>query len=85
MEEIPIGKVEKFFGKIGVAAIKVTAGELKVGDRIHIKGHTTDFEQTVDSMQAEHVNVQKAVPSDEVGIKTKEKAHENDTVYLVTG
>jgi putative protease len=85
MEEIPVGKVEKFFGKIGVAAIKVTAGELKVGDKIHIKGRTTDFEQTVDSMQVEHVDVQKVVPGDEVGIKTKEKAHENDTVYLVTG
>ncbi len=85
MEEIPIGKVEKFFGKIGVAEIKVTAGELKVGDKIHIKGHTTDFEQTIDSMQVEHASVQKVVPGDEVGIKTKEKVHENDTVYLVTG
>ena len=85
MEEIPIGKVEKFFGKIGVAAIKVTAGELKVGDTIHIKGHTSDFEQTVDSMQVEHADVQKVVPGDEVGIKTKERVHENDIVYLVTG
>ena len=83
MEEIPIGKVEKFFGKISVAAIKVTAGELKVGDKIHIKGHTTDFEQTVDSMQVEHATVQKVAPGDEVGIKTKEKVHENDTVYVV--
>jgi putative protease len=85
MEEIPVGKVEKFFGKISVAAIKVTAGELKVGDKIHIKGHTTDFEQTVDSMQVEHATVQKVVPGDEVGIKTKEKVHENDTVYVVRG
>ena len=83
MEEISIGKVEKFFGKIGVAAIKITAGELKVGDKIHIKGHTTDFEQTVESMQVEHASVQKVVCGDEVGIKTKEKAHENDTVYLL--
>jgi putative protease len=85
MEEIPIGKVEKFFRKIGVAAIKVTAGELKLGDKIRIKGHTTDFEQTVDSMQVEHADVQKVGPGDEIGIKTKERAHENDTVYLVTG
>ncbi len=83
MEEIPTGKVEKFFGKIGVAAIKITAGELKAGDRIKIKGHTTDFEQTVDSMQVEHATVQKVGVGDEVGIKVKEKVHENDTVYVV--
>ena len=85
MEEIPVGRVEKFFGKISVAAIRITAGELKVGDKIHIKGHTTDFEQTVDSMQVEHADVQKVGPGDEVGIKTKERVHENDIVYRVTG
>ena len=83
MEEIPVGKVEKFFGKISVAAIKITSGELKVGDKIKIKGHTTDFDQTVDSMQVEHAAVQKAGPGDEVGIRVKEKVHENDTVYVV--
>ncbi|MGD0232695.1 MAG: EF-Tu/IF-2/RF-3 family GTPase [Syntrophorhabdales bacterium] len=83
MEEMPVGKVEKFFGKIGVAAIKVTAGELKVGDRIKIKGHSTDFEQTVDSMQVEHATVQTAAAGDEVGIKVKEKVHENDLVYVM--
>ncbi len=85
MEEIPTGKVEKYFGKIGVAAIRITAGELKTGDTIKIKGHTTDFEQTVDSMQVEHATVEKVVVGDEVGIKVKEKVHENDTVYLVKG
>ena len=85
MEEILTGKVEKYFGKIGVAAIRITAGELKTGDTIKIKGHTTDFEQAIDSMQVEHATVQKAVVGDEVGIKVKEKVHENDTVYIVKG
>ncbi len=85
MEEILTGKVEKYFGKIGVAAIRITAGELKTGDTIKIKGHTTDFEQTIDSMQVEHAIVQKVGVGDEVGIKVKEKVHENDTVYLVKG
>ena len=83
MEETPVGKVEKFFGKIGVAAIRITAGALKKGDRIRIKGHTTDFEQTVDSMQVEHATVESASVGDEIGIKVKEKVHENDTVYVV--
>ncbi|MGA3173418.1 MAG: EF-Tu/IF-2/RF-3 family GTPase [Syntrophorhabdales bacterium] len=83
MEEIPTGKVEKFFGKISVAAVRITGGELKVGDRIRIKGHTTDFEQTVDSIQVEHATVQKVGIGDEVGIKVKERVHEHDTVYVV--
>lgn len=83
MDETPIGRVEKYFGKIGVAAIRVTSGELKVGDTIKIKGHTTDFEQTVDSMQVEHASVQTAKPGDDVGIKVAQKVHEHDNVYLV--
>jgi translation elongation factor EF-1alpha len=83
MEEVAIGTVEKYFGKIGVAAIRVTSGEMNVGDRIHIKGHSTDFEQTVESMQVEHESVQKAGPGTDVGIKVKEKVHEKDTVFVV--
>jgi putative protease len=85
MEEVAIGMVEKYFGKIGVAAIKITSSELKVGDKIHIKGHSTDFEQQVDSMQVEHQSVQTAGPGAEVGIKVKEKVHEKDTVFVVKG
>jgi translation elongation factor EF-1alpha len=83
VDETPIGRVEKYFGKIGVAAIRVTSGELKVGDTIRIKGHTTDFEQTVDSMQVEHDSVQTAGPGDDVGIKVAQKVHEHDNVYVV--
>jgi len=83
MEEIAVGTVEKYFGKIGVAAIRITSGEMNVGDKIHIKGHSTDFEQPVESMQVEHQSVQKAGPGADVGIKVKEKVHEKDTVFVV--
>jgi translation initiation factor IF-2 len=83
MEETPIGRVEKYFGKIGVAAIRITSGELKVGDTIKIKGHVTDFEQTVDSMQVEHASVQTAPAGTDVGIRVAQKVHEHDSVYLV--
>ena len=85
MEEVAIGTVERYFGKIGVAAIKITSGELKVGDTIHIKGHSTDFEQMVDSMQVEHQSVETAGAGSDVGIKVKEKVHEKDTVFVVKG
>jgi hypothetical protein len=85
MEEVAIGTIEKYFGKIGVAAIKITSGELRAGDKIHVKGHSTDFEQTVESMQVEHLTVETAGPGTDVGIKVKEKVHEKDTVFVVKG
>lgn len=82
-EEAAVGRVEKYFGKIGVAAIKITSGELKVGDKIKIKGHSTDFEQTVDSMQVEHQSVPVAGLGTDVGIKVKDRVHEGDTLFVV--
>jgi translation elongation factor EF-1alpha len=82
MEEA-VGRVIKYFGKIGVAAIKMTSGELKVGDTIKIKGHSTDFEQFVDSIQVEHASVPTAGVGDEIGLKVKDKVHEHDVVYVV--
>jgi translation elongation factor EF-1alpha len=82
MPEEEIGKVADFFAKIGVAAIDLT-GTLSVGDTIHIKGHTTDFTQTIDSMQVEHQNVQKAGPGDSIGIKVKDRVRDSDIVYKV--
>ena len=82
MEEKEIGKVSSFFSKVGVAAIKLT-GKLKVGDKIHIKGNTTDFETKVDSMQIEKKDVKEADKGDHIGIKVPEKVRPNDTVFLV--
>lgn len=82
-EEKEIGKVEHFFGKIQVAAIKVTAGELKVGDVIRIKGHTTDLTHIVDSMQVSHQDVQFAKTGDSIGIKVRGQCRDGDVVYRV--
>ncbi|OGC75881.1 MAG: translation elongation factor-like protein [candidate division Zixibacteria bacterium RBG_16_40_9] len=83
MPEELIGKVVDYYGKIGVAAIELT-GNLKVGDKIHIKGHTTDFEQMVDSMQVEHKSVPEAKAGDSIGIKVKDYCRDKDSVYKVT-
>jgi translation elongation factor EF-1alpha len=82
MGEKEIGTISTFFSHVGVAAIKIS-GNLKVGDKIHIKGHTTDFEQEVESMQIENKNVSKAKKGDHIGIKVKEKVRPNDKVFLV--
>jgi len=81
MEEI--GYVEHYFSKIGVAAIKITNGNLKIGDKIHIKGATTDFEQTVESMEINRQKIEEAKPGDEVGIKVINRVREGDKVYKV--
>jgi len=79
MEEI--GVVEHFFSKIGVAAIKIKSGSLKVGDRIKIKGQTTDFEQTVGSMEINRQKISEAKPGDDIGIKVIDRVREGDIVY----
>jgi len=84
MEEKKIGEVIKFFSKISVAAIRLSEGSLKVGDSIHIVGHTTDISQTVDSMQIENKNVQEAGPGADIGIKVGDRVREHDVVYKVT-
>jgi len=84
MPEQGIGFVEHWFGKIMVAGIKVTDGTLKVGDTVRIKGHTSDFTCTVDSMQAEHGAVEEAKTGSDVGIKVPEHARQHDKVYKVT-
>ena len=83
MEEKKVGDVIKFFGKIGVAAIRLSEGSLKVGDKIRFVGHTTDVSQTVDSMQVENQNVQEAGPGADIGIKVDGRVREHDTVYKV--
>jgi len=82
MVEKEIGKISSFFSHVSVAAIKLT-NKLKVGDKIHIKGNTTDFEDTVGSMQIEKKEVSKAGKGDHIGIKVPEKVRPNDTVFLV--
>jgi translation elongation factor EF-1alpha len=82
MEEREVGRVVDYFAKVGVAGIEIT-GQLAVGDTIHIKGHTTDLQQTVDSMQIEHESVQEAKQGDSVGIKVKDRCRAHDVVYKV--
>ena len=84
MAEEEIGKVTHWFGHIQVAAIEITSGTLRVGDTIHVKGHTSDFTQTVDSMQIENESVEEATAGQAIGIKVAEHARVHDTVYKVT-
>jgi len=82
MTEKEIGKVSSYFSHVDVAAIKLS-GKLKVGQKVHIKGHTTDFEITVKEMQIERKPVKEAKKGDHIGIKVPDKVRPNDAVFLV--
>jgi len=82
MEE-EIGKITHFFSKIGVAVLELTKGKLQIGDTIHIKGHTTDYYQKVQSLQVEHANIESAEEGMQVGIKLEGSARENDLVFKI--
>jgi len=83
MPEERIGVVNDYFARIGVAGIDLE-GTLRVGDTIHIKGHTTDLEQGVESIQIEHEQVQEAKAGDAIGIKVLDRCRGGDVVYRVT-
>jgi selenocysteine-specific translation elongation factor len=82
MAEEEIGRVSDFFARPVVAGIELTA-TLKLGDKIHITGHTTDLEVIVDSMQINNVNVNEAKAGDSVGIKVPDRVRRGDQVYKV--
>jgi translation elongation factor EF-1alpha len=75
-----IGTVTHWFGHISVAGIRLTA-PLKVGDRIHIKGHSTDLVETVRSMEIEHQKVDAAGPGDDVAVAVEGHVHEHDVIF----
>lgn len=82
-EDQKIGVVTHFFSKISVAVIKLTDGDLKVGDKIRVKGATTDFEQDITSMQVNHKDIEEAKIGFELGMKVAEPVRENDEVYKI--
>lgn len=83
MGEQKVGEVVKFFAKPSVAAVKILEGEIRVGDRIKIKGHTTDFEDQISSIEIDNKPVEKAGPGQLVGIKVKERVREKDIVWKI--
>jgi len=78
-----VGTVTHFFGKINVAGIQLVE-ELKVGDTISIEGATSNFEETIESMQIDNNSVPEAKSGDLIGIKVKEKARVGDKVYIAS-
>lgn len=76
-----IGVVTHYYNHLSVAILKLEKGILRVGDQIHIKGHTSDFAQPVDSMEIDHVHVNEARPGQSFGLRVREHAREHDAVY----
>ena len=83
MAEIDVGQVTSYFAKIGVAGIECT-GDVRVGDTLRFKGHTTDFTLHVESIQIEREEVEQAGPGDSIGIKVPERCRNGDQVFKVT-
>jgi putative protease len=79
------GIVTHYYSHLSVAVVKLDQGALQVGDTIHIKGHTTDYQQRVESMQVEHQSIQSAQVGEEFGLKVTEHVREHDVVYKVIG
>lgn len=82
-QEEAIGIVTHYYSHLGVAVVQLNKGTLRTGDTIHIKGHSTDFTQTANSLEYEHQHVDQAAAGQAVGIKVIDHAREHDILYLV--
>ena len=78
-----IGVVTHYFGHLSVATVRLESGTLRVGDVIHIRGHTTDFKQKVESLEVDHAPATEVGPKDDFGLKVIEHAREHDVVFKV--
>jgi hypothetical protein len=78
-----IGVVTHYFGQVSVAIVRLESGTLRVGDMIHIRGHTTDFKQKVESLQVDHAPATEVGPKDDFGLKVIAHAREHDVVFKV--
>ncbi len=81
-EPKPIGEVTHYYGGLGVAIVKFNK-TVKVGERVHFKGMTTDFEETIQSIQRDHREIESAKRNQEIGIKVNSKVRDGDKVYAV--
>jgi hypothetical protein len=78
-----IGVVTHYYSHLSVATLRLDSGTLRVGDMIHIRGHTTDFSQRVESLEVNHAPATEVGPNDDFGLKVAQHAREHDVVYKV--
>lgn len=83
MEEVEVGRITHYFPKIQVGVVRVSGRGFKVGDVVHIKGHSTDFYQKIESIQIEHQPVEEAKSGEEVAFKVDMPVREHDVVFKV--
>ena len=76
-----VGVIENFFSKVNVAVLNLTNDDLKKGEKIFIKGSTTNFEQTVESMQIDRQDIETAIKGQKIGLKVEDRVRENDEVF----
>ncbi|MBU1202375.1 MAG: hypothetical protein KKA51_07790 [Nanoarchaeota archaeon] len=81
--EQEIGVITHYFSHISVGVVEIKKSVLKVGDKIHVLGATTDFTQKVESMQIDHKLVKEAKPGDDIGLKVKDHVREHDKVFKI--
>lgn len=80
-----IGKVTHYFSKVQAAVIEIKKGGLNLGDKLHFKGHTSDFTQIISSMQIEHSPINTAKTGDDIGLRVDSRVRAGDNVYLIKG
>ena len=77
-----VGVITHYYPNLSVGIVKLDK-QVKIGDTIYFKGHTTDFEQLLDDMQYDHKEIEEGKKGQEGGIKVSEKVREGDYMYVL--
>ncbi|MFY9268926.1 MAG: hypothetical protein WAO55_04165 [Candidatus Manganitrophaceae bacterium] len=82
--EHPVGRVTHYYSHLSVAVVQLNEGTLRVGETVHIKGHTTDLQQQIESIEIDHQSVQEASAGQIFGLKVRDHVREHDQVYKLS-
>ncbi|PLX07978.1 MAG: collagenase-like protease [Marinilabiliales bacterium] len=83
-KKVYIGKITNYFGKIGVAEIKLESHNLKLGEEIKIIGSATGvYEDIVEEIRLELEPVNEVKKGDLFSVKTKDVVRRGDKLYKI--
>ncbi|MEE2679540.1 MAG: translation elongation factor-like protein [Myxococcota bacterium] len=79
-----VGRVTHYWDHVSAAGVEIERGELQVGDTIHVRGHTTDYYQRIDTLQRNRTPVQRAGVGEEIAVHVSQRVRDGDSVYKIS-
>jgi hypothetical protein len=80
---LEVGVVLHYYPRASAAVVSLSR-PIHRGDRIYVRGHTTDFVQSVVGLALDGSAVAQAAPPQQVGLQLEQRARVGDRVFRVS-